>query len=144
MAASVDRDLLNARVREANDALQLLREITAKDFESFTVHEELSIRYLLIQLVEATASICIHILSRVYGEEVEGYPDSFLRLETKRIIPKDLATKLASAARLRNLLVHRYWEIMDEKVYLSVKQGLNDFVDFIHHIENFLRMKGNE
>jgi len=137
----VDRDLINARIREANDALQLLREITMRDFVASGVHEKLSVRYLLIQLVEATASVCVHILSRVYGEEVEGYPDSFLRLGAKHIIPGDLATKLASAARLRNLLVHRYWEIIDEKVYVSVKQGLKDFVDFIDCIGNFLKMR---
>ncbi|KUO42823.1 MAG: hypothetical protein APU95_02375 [Hadesarchaea archaeon YNP_N21] len=138
----MNRDLINARIREANDAIKVLRELVAKDFGALTDPEKFSIRYLLIQLVEATASICLHILSRIHGEEVEGYPDSFLRLGAKRIIPKDLATKLASAARLRNLLVHRYWEIIDEKVYASVKQGLKDFEEFIDRINTFC--KGEE
>ncbi|MCD6248374.1 MAG: DUF86 domain-containing protein [Hadesarchaea archaeon] len=92
--------------------------------------------------MEATAGICLHILLRVHGEEAEGYPDSFLRLGAKHVIPQELATKLASAARLRNLLVHRYWEIEDEKVYASVERGLKDFEDFINRINNFCRGGG--
>jgi uncharacterized protein YutE (UPF0331/DUF86 family) len=38
--------------------------------------------------------------------------------------------------------VHRYWEIMDEKVYASVKRGLKDFEEFIDHINNFCRGEG--
>lgn len=45
---------------------------------------------------------------------------------------------MASAARLRNLLVHRYWVISDEKVYESVKEGLKDFGVFISYVIKFL------
>jgi len=45
----------------------------------------------------------------------------FSRLGTEGAIPKELAFKLSATARLRNLLVHRYWTISDEKVYESVK-----------------------
>jgi uncharacterized protein YutE (UPF0331/DUF86 family) len=54
------------------------------------------------------------------------------------MIPEDLSHKLASAARLRNLLVHRYWTIDDEKVYISVKKGIEDFKTFLSIIRKFL------
>ena len=138
MVRDLNRDLINTRIREANDTLQLLRSIANKDFKSLTDHEKLSLRYLLIQLVEATAGICTHVLLKAYGEESEGYPDSFLRLGKRGVIPEDLAEKLASAARLRNLLVHRYWEIVDEKVHASIREGLGDFVEFINRIRGFI------
>ncbi len=56
----------------------------------------------------------------------------------KNIIPKDLAEKLSSAARLRNLLVHRYWTIMDEKVYESIKNEMENFKNFVLYIKEFL------
>lgn len=31
---------------------------------------------------------------------------------------------------MRNLLVDRYWALDDEKIYLSVKEGLEDFRNF--------------
>jgi len=61
---------------------------------------------------------------------------------TGAFYPKGLASKLASVARLRNLLVHRYWTIVDEKVYESAKKGLKDFEDFVTHVRRFLERGG--
>lgn len=137
MSFPVDESV-EARIREINDALQLLRNLVANRFEELTVYERLSVRYLIIQLVEAAASVCMRVLLSVYNETAEGFPECFMRLGLKGILPEDLASKLASVARLRNLLVHRYWTIVDEKVYESVKKGLKDFEDFITHVRKFL------
>lgn len=50
-----------------------------------------------------------------------------------------MASRLSSTARLRNLLVHRYWVIDDEKVYENAKKGLGDFEDFTAHVRSFLK-----
>ena len=60
------------RVREMNDAIQLLKEITSKSFSELEAFEKLSMRYLVIQLVEAAASICIHAIQRLCGETAEA------------------------------------------------------------------------
>lgn len=39
-------DSVEARIREINDALQLLRNVVAKRFEELTVYERLSVRHL--------------------------------------------------------------------------------------------------
>ncbi|MEM4805984.1 MAG: DUF86 domain-containing protein [Thermofilaceae archaeon] len=136
--------LIEARIREVNDALQLLKSLVARRFEELTVYEKLAIRYLVIQLVEAAAGICVRLLLRVYGETAEGYPECFTRLASKGVLPESLALRLASAARLRNLLVHRYWDIDDEKVYESAKEGLGDFEGFIDAVRRFLERCGYE
>jgi uncharacterized protein YutE (UPF0331/DUF86 family) len=143
MAAS-DYESMEARIREINDALQFLKSMLTKQFEELTIYERLSLRYLAIQLVEASASICIRILLSVYNEAVEGFPQCFMRLGAKGVIPEGLASRLASAARLRNLLVHRYWVISDEKVYESVKNGLRDFEEFTMHVRVFLKKEVEE
>jgi len=139
-----DFESINARIREINDALQILRDILAKRFEELTLYERLSLRYLVIQLVEASASICVRILSSFYNEVAEGFPQCFARLGAKGVLPEDLASRLASAARLRNLLVHRYWAISDERVYESVKNGLRDFEEFVARVRAFLGRGGSE
>lgn len=135
---SLNEETIEARIREVNDAVQMLRNLTAKGFGELTVHERLSMRYLLIQLVEAASSICMHILLGAFNEKAEGFPECFARLGGKGVISEDLASRLSSAARLRNLLVHRYWVIVDEKVYESVKSGLRDFEVFVVHVRAFL------
>ncbi len=136
--SSVNKELLEARFREINDASQMLRELLMKGFHSLSFHEKLSMRYLIIQAVEASSSICLHILYGVYDERAEGFPQCFDRLGQKGIIPSHLASELASSARLRNLLVHRYWEIDDEKVFKSLEENLEDFEKFISHIRWFM------
>ncbi|MEM2902159.1 MAG: DUF86 domain-containing protein [Candidatus Bathyarchaeia archaeon] len=135
-------EAIEARVREINDAVQMLRSLTGKGFGELTVHERLSMRYLVIQLVEASSSICMRLLLNVFNEGVEGFPECFVRLGVKGVIPGELASRLSSAARLRNLLVHRYWVISDDKVYESVKDGLKDFETFILHVRGFLEKGG--
>jgi uncharacterized protein YutE (UPF0331/DUF86 family) len=139
--AESNSESIEARIREINDALQILKGILAKQFEELTIYERLSLRYLVIQLVEASASICVRILLSVYNEVVEGFPQCFIRLGVKGVLPEGLASRLASAARLRNLLVHRYWVISDERVYEGVKNGLRDFEDFIACIRAFLKKR---
>ena len=139
-----DFESINARIGEINDALQILGDILAKRFEELTLYERLSLRYLVIQLVEASASICVRILSSFYNEVAEGFPQCFARLGAKGVLPEDLASRLASAARLRNLLVHRYWVISDERVYESVKNGLRDFEEFVARVRAFLGRGGTE
>jgi uncharacterized protein YutE (UPF0331/DUF86 family)/predicted nucleotidyltransferase len=131
----VNEGFIEARVRDINDTIQTLKGLTARGFNELTIYEKLSIRYLTIQLVEAASSICMHILLNSFNERAEGYSDCFTRLGDKDVISRELAERLSSAARLRNLLVHRYWAIVDEKVYRSVREGL---VDFISYVRKFL------
>ena len=139
----VNVELVEARIREINDAVQMLRSLIAKDFGELTVYEKFSIRYLVIQLVEAASSICIHILISSFGERTEGFPECFTRLSMKGVISKDLAAKLSSAARLRNLLVHRYWEIADERVYRSVEKGVGDFEEYVAKVRKYISKSSN-
>jgi uncharacterized protein YutE (UPF0331/DUF86 family) len=37
--------------------------------------------------------------------------------------------------RFRNKLVHRYWEIEDQKVYEYAKKDIKDFTDFTEAIK---------
>ncbi|MCX8188622.1 MAG: DUF86 domain-containing protein [Nitrososphaeria archaeon] len=135
---SINKEYIESRVREINDAIKFLKEITSKNFSELTEYEKLAIRYLIIQLVEAASSICLHTLLNLFNEKPEGFPECFIRLGSKNLISKELATKLSLAARLRNLIVHRYWVIKDEIVYESVKSGLKDFEDFTLSVRHIL------
>ena len=92
----VDRDVVEARVREIRDAVGLLGELAAKGFEELSLHERLSMRYLVIQLVEAAAGLCVHLLAEEFGEKAESYPGCFSRLGEHGVVPRGLAAKLAS------------------------------------------------
>ncbi|MBI2967597.1 MAG: DUF86 domain-containing protein [Bacteroidetes bacterium] len=45
---------------------------------------------------------------------------------------------LKSMAKFRNLLVHGYWKVNDERVYDYGKNNLSDFEDYLKDIEKFI------
>ena len=51
------------------------------------------------------------------------------------LVPRGLVERLARAARLRNLLVHRYWVVDDRRVYEAVQVGLRDFEEYAGIVE---------
>ena len=134
----LNSDAVEARFREINEALTDLGELLGKDFEELSVHERMSMRYLVIQIVEAAASVSVHLLTRLFDERAEGYADCFRRLGERKVIAEGLAERLAMAARLRNLLVHRYWEIDDRRTYSSIKEGVRDFELFKKDVRSFM------
>ncbi len=81
--------------------------LVSKPYEHLGVYERLALRYLVVELVEAAAAICVHILRRLYRVEVEGYPECFVRMGELGVIPRGLAERLAAAARLHILPVRR-------------------------------------
>ena len=136
---AVNMDLIRKRLSEIRDAARLLEKYLQKPFRELDLSEILSVRYLIIQLVESSTAICMHVLITVYREYPEGYPSCFILMSRKGLISNELGEKLAAAARLRNLLIHRYWEIDDRKVYNEAKKGLRDFIEFADLIERWLK-----
>jgi uncharacterized protein YutE (UPF0331/DUF86 family) len=98
-----------------------------------------SVRYLLIQAVEAMTDLCQHMLARTRGIPCDGYIDCIVKTGEHGIISVALAERLRRLAALRNILVHRYWNIDDARVYVETKVNLSDLTTFIDAIEALVR-----
>jgi len=59
---SINRELIEARIREINDSIEMVEQLLSKRYEEMALYELLSLRYLLIQLVEDSLSLCVHLL----------------------------------------------------------------------------------
>ncbi len=135
----VNRELLAKLLGDVRENAYRARELVSKPFEELSLYEKLALRYLVvIELVEASATICVHLLRKTHGIEVEGYPHCFSKMGDVGLIPRTLAERLATAAKLHNLLVHRYWSIDDEKLYELVKTGLRDFEEYANLVEEVI------
>lgn len=98
-----------------------------------------SLRYLLIEAVEAMANICNHILARITGQVPKGYPDCFEKLSDANVIKNDLADRLKKVTSLRNIIIHKYWEIDDSKIFKYTKENVGDFEEYLKQINYFIR-----
>ena len=129
---TLEKDLL--------DSTAEIRSLTASEEEAFfnQAQNVYALRYLLIEAVEAMANICNHLLTRVVGQVPKGYPDCFEKLSEAGIITKELGEKLKGVASLRNILIQKYWEIDDHKVFGSGKENIGDFEEFLKQINKLI------
>ena len=84
----------------------------------------------LLQAIQACIDLAVHTSSH----ESLGVPESpaaaFALLEKHRVIAAPLANRLTRAAGLRNLIVHRYGDIVAARLVDAINADLADLDDF--------------
>lgn len=115
----VDIDYLKNRIKDIREIIEEIRKMVDKPFNQLSTNEKYAIRYQIVVLAEALGSICLHISIEDFGYEPNSYSECFKFLENKNFGESE---ELIKICRLRNLLVHRYWNIDDFKIYESIKK----------------------
>jgi len=133
MSMVVDIEYLKGRIKEVQEVLREVERLSLKPYSELGLDEKYSLRYHVVVLVEALGSICLHISIEDFGCEPRSYPECFKLLEGKGLI--DCSEDLVKMARLRNILVHRYWSIDDAKVYDSIKRNFKCVEQLIEGVE---------
>lgn len=84
----------------------------------------------LLQAIQACIDLAVHACTH----ESLGVPDTpaaaFVLLEGYGVISAQLASKLAKAAGLHNLIVHRYADILVPRLVEAIATGLGDLDEF--------------
>ena len=68
----------------------------------------------------------------------ETYADIFRGLQTLGVIEVDFTGNLVEMAKLRNRLVHLYWEVDMETIYRILHENLDDFKRFQQNVVEYL------
>ena len=137
----LDIKRIERTILEAKTTLKLLEKILSKPLNEY-LDDEISIyaaRYAIIKIVEALAVIGTHILETNYNYTPETYSEVFELLGKLKIVSPATANSMKKLAGLRNLLVHRYWEIDDERIYREAKtSGLKAIKKFLEEVEEYV------
>ena len=64
--------------------------------------------------------------------------DAIGKLTENQIIPDKLSSRLQDMVSFRNLLVHRYGKVDDNRVYVHLKEETDDLYKFIEVIDDFI------
>lgn len=136
-----DRDRIAKDIADIAMARGELARLIAVDQATFfsDSRNAFSVRYLIIQTVEAMTDICQHMLARTRGIPCDGYIDCIVKAGEHGIISVALAERLRRLAALRNILLHRYWNIDDARVYTETQANVSDLATFIDEIEALVR-----
>lgn len=98
-----------------------------------------SIKYNLIVAIQGCIDICNHIVAKKGGRAPQDYGDCFRLMAELGILEKDISDRLVQMTKFRNLLIHLYWEVDDERVYQILNKNLGDIDQFLDAIGSFLK-----
>jgi uncharacterized protein YutE (UPF0331/DUF86 family) len=136
----VNIELVRQRAREIRESTDKVRQYATQPDEAFFSDERnlYTVMHLLLLAIEAMAAICNHILAKTAHKAPGGYTDCFIGLETLDVLDHSLVQRLVQAARFRNLLVHRYWQVDPQRVLAYARQNLGDFETFLEQVGQWL------
>jgi len=135
-------DLIMTKLSGSEDAIKYVEENLPKDFASFVSNRMIKgslykeIEYAIENIIDACA-----ILNADLSLGAPSDTDDIIKkLEKAKILTKETAEKIIDAKKFRNVLVHKYGEIDDERAYEAIKGGRAD----VHEIIKEMREKIKE
>lgn len=91
--------------------------------------------------IESAIDISNHIIAKTFARSPEDYADAFRILAENEILKSEFADELIKMVKFRNLIIHLYRKVDDNKVHEILQTRLNDFENFLKAIGTFLKQK---
>lgn len=133
--------VIDARLQEIKDALEVLQDIKSIPREDFTDDQSQDFavaEHHFRRALEATLSCGAHLLSRIPKGKIISYKSIAPQLRDFGVVSKGLAEKVVNLARYRNRLVHFYYRVSREELYEVLQKNLPDLEQFIKEIALFV------
>ena len=136
----LDKEKIMSKLDELNGYLEELNEIKIDDFNEYigSIEKKRASERLLQVSIEVVIDVCNIIVSNLklgipYDEDM-----LFKKLKEKDIISEKMKDILRNLKGFRNVLVHKYGEVDNERVFENIEK-LQDFDDFKEEILTFLK-----
>lgn len=136
----VDRDIIRRKLAVIAENLNALAPIKEMTQESYVddLYKRKATERLLQELIEAAIDINTHLMVQTGHSAPDDYYESFIKIGSMKIIPTDLALKLAPSAGLRNRLVHEYDMLEHSLVLEAVAMAEDTYAEYVKHINAYL------
>lgn len=119
-----------SKLTEAKDSIKVVEENLPENYEGFIEMSRLE-RDGIYKNIEFSIQNILDICAIILKEEdlkVPGSDEAMLNeLKEADVIDRDIIDKIKEMKGFRNVLVHRYGPLDDEKAYNDIKEGLEDF-----------------
>lgn len=129
-----DTQRLATRIGALRDNLQRVREVL-QEGDDATLLNDLRrlavIKWHMLLAIEDAFALCNQVVAMLGGEPPTAYAECFERPMAHGIVEQELADRLRAMARFRNLLLHRYWEVDDQRVLTIARNDLSDLERFV-------------
>ena len=136
----IDAEIIQKRLEKLRQYVSLLQKLSKQPLNRFLsdpfVQGNVE-RYLQLS-IQVSLDIGNHILAEIETRAPEEYRDIFIFLGENKVLPVELARKMAPLAGLRNILVHDYLEIDLGRIYEFLENDLSDFIEFAKQISKYV------
>lgn len=129
----LDVATVQAKLRLLDELLDVLRElgqVTGDRLRSDPI-VRLALERVLTQGVDLVAAVCTHVVSAQGLRTASTYRAAVEDAAAAGFVDAGLATSLASAVGMRNLLVHEYAEVDLDLLAAAVPTAIGDFGAFV-------------
>jgi len=133
-------EVIRERLRKLREILRNLQQVQSVPRERFVrsfEHYWLAERGLHLA-AEAVFDVGNHILAGHFNVSPSDYEDVLERLAVQGVISGQLRDEMRGLGGFRNVLVHAYLDIDEDRVYKSLQEELGAFDRFAAEIEAFL------
>lgn len=137
----IDKNLVKRKVALIQTDLSNLAK-----YERWTI-DQIAADYVVHKAVERMIEVIIneaidinqHIIVQTPQRDLPfDFKKSFLLLADLGVYPADFAQKISQSVGLRNILVHQYRQLDEEKFYDSIKQCLTDYSSYCTYVLTYL------
>ncbi len=137
----LENSVLNRLFTEMNESLRKLRSLSKLSEAEFLGHYEKidTAKYNFIVAIEAIIDICNRIISKRELGFPQDYSDVIKLMSQEGVLEGDLVGRLVEMVKFRNMLVHLYWKIENDRLYQYLKENLGDFEAFKEAIRKYLK-----
>lgn len=119
---------------------KLQRNIDRGKFLTDSIIRKAIERYLQLAL-ESSFDIADHLISDYGFRKPQDYKESILILGEQGVLPKKFSEDFSYAAGFRNILVHDYVKLDQQKVYEHFKKDAGDIEKFMRYIVRYVEKK---
>jgi len=136
----VEIEVIKRKIAVIIENLKALEPIKKMSTDEYVVdlYKRKATERLLQELIEAAIDINIHIIAATGRPIPDDYYESFIRMGELRIIPSEIAEKLAPSSGLRNRLVHEYDRLEHSIVLDAVRMADELYTKYVKEINDYL------
>jgi uncharacterized protein YutE (UPF0331/DUF86 family) len=136
----IDKDKITAYISEMKSSLETLKNYSAIDRQAF-LQSPITIRdakYCFIIAGQAAIDLCYHLTAKLLKKAPSDYANCFELLDRSGSFSRETLRCMAVMAKFRNLLVHHYIKVDDERVYDKLAE-IGCFERFIRELELLIK-----
>lgn len=140
----IEPETIEGIFRNLDEYLVPLRQLAAlprAQFVSDPIREGAA-KYYLQSAVECCIDTANHIVARQGLRAPESTADSFTVLAENGVIEREFVLTAHMMVKMRNRLVHLYWEVDADILYDTLRNNLDDFDRFRAFVCRFMKTLG--